>query len=169
MPRTRLSNSFQVCLFGFESGDMEGNGENFGRCCWRGTTVLYCVLHGVCHCRVPYCSAIQRFMQEIKQQQRKKQKYFLTVFVVIRQTDVKPAYFDGTLTESSACRNALFKRLRLFSNGIDQCPHALSSYLTHTYRNPTVFWLRRQQQDCSFASAGNSLFPSSARSARAGL
>ena len=27
LPRTRLSNSFQVCLFGFKSRDMEGQGR----------------------------------------------------------------------------------------------------------------------------------------------
>ena len=54
-------------------------------------------------------------MQEIKQKQRKKQKYFLTVFVVIRQTDVKPAYFDGTLTESPAHAETHFSNGYVYS------------------------------------------------------
>ena len=64
-PRTRLSNSFQVCLFGFKSGDMEAQGRRFNvvgeemcsGACYMGSDIV-----------VSKYSAIQRLMREIKLQ-----------------------------------------------------------------------------------------------------
>ena len=71
LPGTRLSNSFQVCLFGFQSGDMEGQGR-----------ILDVVVVGEELCGVACCmgsgivvlknSATQCLMPEIKQQKNRR-------------------------------------------------------------------------------------------------
>ena len=51
LPRTRLSNSSQVCSTGFRSGDTEGAGKRWNVRGWRG--FMWCgVLHRVWRCRV---------------------------------------------------------------------------------------------------------------------
>ena len=78
--RTRLSSSFQVCLFGFKSGNREGQGSQ-GRCCWRGT-VWCCMLHGVWHCRVEL-QCYTTFDARMKQQKKKKKAFLFlnSIFV----------------------------------------------------------------------------------------
>ena len=72
LPGTRLSNSFQVCLFEMKSGTWKVR-EEFGRCCWQGTR--WCdVLHGIWRCAEMKHSATQRLMAKIKRQKKKKKK-----------------------------------------------------------------------------------------------
>ena len=72
LPRRCLSNSFRVCLFGFKSGDMEGQ--------WRIWTWLLArnrVVSRGSGIVLLKCSTTQRLMPEMKQQKKKKNYTFL--------------------------------------------------------------------------------------------
>ena len=86
VPRTRLSNSFPVCLFGSKSGDKEGQGESSGRCCWRGT-VWCCVLNSIWHCPI---EGLCHTTFDARNSKQYAGFFFLTQIILSRKKLCKP-------------------------------------------------------------------------------